>query len=66
MLCPEVDPPPYGQTVYSNPHPSQRRPGDVIQYSCSTGYTLDGAESALCQRDGTWSKPAPTCLLGRG
>ena len=35
--------------------------GAEVEYSCFTGQTLKGAQSALCLQDGTWSAPPPTC-----
>ena len=35
--------------------------GVEVEYSCFTGQTLKGAQSALCLQDGTWSAPPPTC-----
>ncbi|XP_078573919.1 P-selectin-like [Branchiostoma floridae x Branchiostoma japonicum] len=34
---------------------------DQINFNCNTGYVLNGATSATCQADGTWSNPVPTC-----
>ncbi|KAI8500845.1 hypothetical protein Bbelb_216630 [Branchiostoma belcheri] len=33
----------------------------VVTFTCNQGYLLDGASSATCQADGTWSNPVPTC-----
>ncbi|XP_078692043.1 uncharacterized protein LOC144922256 [Branchiostoma floridae x Branchiostoma belcheri] len=32
-----------------------------VTFTCNTGYVLNGAATATCQADGTWSNPAPTC-----
>lgn len=32
-----------------------------VTYACNTGYTLEGASTATCQADGTFSAPTPTC-----
>ncbi|CAH1252782.1 CSMD3 [Branchiostoma lanceolatum] len=34
---------------------------DVVNFNCNAGYTRNGATSATCQADGTWSDPVPTC-----
>lgn len=35
--------------------------GSVIHFHCDNGYNLVGVSASLCQPDGTWSKPVPTC-----
>ncbi|HEY3449985.1 MAG TPA: hypothetical protein VGK67_26775 [Myxococcales bacterium] len=35
--------------------------GDVVTYSCDSGYSLAGNTTRLCQTDGTWSGADPTC-----
>ncbi|KAI8500842.1 hypothetical protein Bbelb_216600 [Branchiostoma belcheri] len=42
---------PTGETSYQT----------VVTFTCNTGHLLDGASSATCQADGTWSNPVPTC-----
>ncbi|XP_066271291.1 sushi, von Willebrand factor type A, EGF and pentraxin domain-containing protein 1-like [Branchiostoma lanceolatum] len=42
---------PLGATSYQN----------VVQFTCNEGYELDGASSATCQADRSWSAPVPTC-----
>ncbi|XP_036132817.1 sushi domain-containing protein 2 [Molossus molossus] len=39
--------------------------GSTVYFHCNNGYSLDGAEVSLCQADGTWSRPTPTCQPGR-
>ncbi|XP_035671124.1 P-selectin-like [Branchiostoma floridae] len=34
---------------------------DVVNFNCETGYVRNGAASATCQADGSWSNPVPTC-----
>ncbi|XP_070552316.1 uncharacterized protein [Ptychodera flava] len=34
--------------------------GDTVTFDCDVGYTLDGADSAVCT-NGLWSDPAPQC-----
>lgn len=38
--------------------------GSTVYFHCNNGYSLDGAEVSLCQADGTWSRPTPTCQPG--
>ncbi|XP_078667358.1 uncharacterized protein LOC144909170 [Branchiostoma floridae x Branchiostoma belcheri] len=35
----------------------------VVTFTCNQGYRLDGASSATCQADGTWSNPFSTCRV---
>uniref|UniRef100_A0A671WB33 C4b-binding protein alpha chain-like n=1 Tax=Sparus aurata TaxID=8175 RepID=A0A671WB33_SPAAU len=35
--------------------------GDVVQYSCRTGLTLNGSASISCSDDGTFKPAPPTC-----
>ncbi|XP_019630654.1 PREDICTED: sushi, von Willebrand factor type A, EGF and pentraxin domain-containing protein 1-like, partial [Branchiostoma belcheri] len=34
-----------------------------VTFTCNTGYVLNGADTATCQADGTWSDPVPICPL---
>ncbi|XP_019619436.1 PREDICTED: sushi, von Willebrand factor type A, EGF and pentraxin domain-containing protein 1-like [Branchiostoma belcheri] len=34
---------------------------DGVTFTCDTGYQLHGFAAAVCQADGTWSSPVPTC-----
>uniref|UniRef100_A0A8C1SD31 Sushi, von Willebrand factor type A, EGF and pentraxin domain-containing protein 1 n=1 Tax=Cyprinus carpio TaxID=7962 RepID=A0A8C1SD31_CYPCA len=34
--------------------------GDVVVYSCYTGYTMEGSSRSVCLENGTWT-PLPTC-----
>ena len=42
-----------------------RRPGTKVDWACQDGHQLDGASSTVCQTDGTWSNPKPTCDFGK-
>lgn len=33
----------------------------IVTYSCNSGYTLNGTQTSVCQADGIWSSPKPTC-----
>uniref|UniRef100_A0A8C4N059 Sushi, von Willebrand factor type A, EGF and pentraxin domain-containing protein 1 n=1 Tax=Equus asinus asinus TaxID=83772 RepID=A0A8C4N059_EQUAS len=35
--------------------------GPSVVYSCSRGYSLEGAPEAYCTENGTWSQPVPLC-----
>ena len=40
-------------------------PGSTATYSCDKGYELsEGNGPLVCQDDGTWDGPAPTCVEG--
>ncbi|XP_034622788.1 CUB and sushi domain-containing protein 1-like [Trachemys scripta elegans] len=34
---------------------------DVVNFTCGTGYLLQGASRAQCRSNGQWSSPLPTC-----
>ncbi|XP_022528292.2 sushi domain-containing protein 6 [Astyanax mexicanus] len=36
--------------------------GTVLQYSCDSGYTVDGPSIVICTREGLWSSGTPHCL----
>ncbi|XP_078589338.1 sushi, von Willebrand factor type A, EGF and pentraxin domain-containing protein 1-like [Branchiostoma floridae x Branchiostoma japonicum] len=33
----------------------------TVSFTCNSGYVLNGATTVMCQADGTWSDPVPTC-----
>ena len=35
--------------------------GSTVSFTCNSGYHLNGADSAICQDDGSWSVELPTC-----
>ena len=35
--------------------------GDVVEYSCKTGYNLTGNATRICRADGSWSGKQPSC-----
>ena len=39
--------------------------GGIASYTCTTGYTLVGSETRICQSDGSWSESAPDCRIIR-
>ena len=38
--------------------------GDTVDFTCDSGYSLNGAGSATCQGGGSWSVNSPTCVPG--
>ena len=36
-------------------------PGDVVSFSCDSGYEIAGKDSRTCRIDGAWSGPPPNC-----
>ncbi|CAH1274043.1 CSMD3 [Branchiostoma lanceolatum] len=34
---------------------------DTVTFTCNTGYVRNGTLDMICQADGTWSDPVPTC-----
>ncbi|XP_077866887.1 CUB and sushi domain-containing protein 2-like, partial [Saccoglossus kowalevskii] len=48
--------------VISTPHQNGiYNPGDVITFTCTSGYGLIGVSLISCQDDGQWSNNVPTC-----
>lgn len=35
--------------------------GSTVHYSCSTGHSLVGQNTSVCQADGQWSNEPPSC-----
>lgn len=59
MQCPELSYPTNGIALSEH---ILRGVGDVVEYTCSSGYVLVGTPSRTCQPDGTWSDTAPECI----
>ncbi|XP_019617113.1 PREDICTED: lactadherin-like [Branchiostoma belcheri] len=36
---------------------------DVVDFTCSTGYRLQGISTVTCQADGQWTSSEPTCTV---
>lgn len=36
-----------------------------FNFFCKQDFQLQGNQSTVCKRDGTWSKPSPTCVRSR-
>lgn len=48
--------------VGGTPNDQHRYPvGVVIEFRCKEGYSLDGTDTARCQKDQSWSAIFPTC-----
>lgn len=37
------------------------RGGDIVQFTCDSGYMLEGNPIVICQESGRWSGPPPNC-----
>ncbi|XP_053397800.1 neurogenic locus notch homolog protein 1-like isoform X1 [Mercenaria mercenaria] len=37
--------------------------GQTAEYSCNSGYQVNGVSTRTCQADGTWSATDPTCVI---
>ena len=40
-------------------------PGDAARFSCDGGFLLVGQSMVVCQTNGKWSAPPPTCAVGK-
>ncbi|CAH1793745.1 unnamed protein product [Owenia fusiformis] len=36
--------------------------GTIVNFTCDPGYIIEGAPKLLCQENGNWSHPVPTCI----
>ncbi|XP_045432188.1 CUB and sushi domain-containing protein 1 isoform X1 [Pipistrellus kuhlii] len=52
-----------GNPAHGLTHGSQFNLNDVVNFTCSTGYVLQGAPQAQCRSNGQWSSPLPTCRV---
>ncbi|XP_078664090.1 E-selectin-like [Branchiostoma floridae x Branchiostoma belcheri] len=59
IQCPMLTGPANGMVIY----PGSNFFGDVVTFSCDTGYSLVGTSMLTCQADGTWSGDRPTCIV---
>ena len=62
FTCPLRPIPENGRIQYESTSPLDA--GAFVEYTCNTGYSLEGAAVAECLLDGTWSEPEPTCVPG--
>ena len=40
---------------------SGRSPGDIVTYTCISGFELVGADTLTCVSDGKWGPDPPVC-----
>ena len=40
-------------------------PSDATRFSCDGGFSLVGQDTVVCQTNGKWSAPPPTCAVGK-
>ncbi|XP_019617396.1 PREDICTED: sushi, von Willebrand factor type A, EGF and pentraxin domain-containing protein 1-like [Branchiostoma belcheri] len=59
--CTQVQCPPLTAPANGALSTTARNYNTVVTFTCNTGYNRNGATSATCQADGTWSNPVPTC-----
>ena len=57
VTCDAADAPEHGSVTRD----TELRVGDVIQFSCDEGFTLDGASRLSCLEDGSLSDSRPIC-----
>lgn len=51
----------FGLTTAQWSHTGNLTFGDIANFSCSKGYTLEGRSVLTCLSDGNWSSPVPQC-----
>ena len=54
--CPRLDPPRNGQLRETG-----RAVGNVLSFSCNTGYKLKGSQYRQCRPDGRWNGNKTSC-----
>ncbi|XP_066300510.1 P-selectin-like [Branchiostoma lanceolatum] len=59
VQCPSLTAPTHGSVSGSNSY------GDVVTFTCDSGYNLVGASTRTCQADSTWTGSSPTCAIGQ-
>eukprot|EP00117_Sycon_ciliatum_P035187 scpid95768/ scgid26728/ Sushi, von Willebrand factor type A, EGF and pentraxin domain-containing protein 1 len=55
--------PPLSNGIVQQGLTSQFASGDRFNFTCNTGYNLIGFNSTVCQDNGQWSNPPPTCNI---
>ena len=60
IKCQPLDTPP-NSILLGVPANTEATVGTVAEFMCPIGSTLDDDNVILCQSDGTWSGPIPTC-----
>ncbi|XP_067886734.1 sushi, von Willebrand factor type A, EGF and pentraxin domain-containing protein 1 isoform X1 [Heterodontus francisci] len=56
MLCNVLPSPSNGQARYNT-----LKVGQTVEFHCDEGYDVEGASSAECMANGSWSQPVPVC-----
>ena len=60
--CSDLPPLMNGVITYTDGLADSRPVDSVSTYTCDNGYTITAGESfRVCQNDGTWDGPTPTC-----
>ncbi|XP_058522650.1 CUB and sushi domain-containing protein 1 [Ochotona princeps] len=52
-----------GNPAHGYTNGSEFNLNDVVNFTCNTGYLLQGASRAQCRSNGQWSSPLPTCRV---
>lgn len=50
-----------GNPAHGMTNGSEFNLNDVVNFTCNTGYLLQGASRAQCRSSGQWSSPLPSC-----
>ncbi|KAI5211293.1 Cub And Sushi Domain-Containing Protein 1 [Manis pentadactyla] len=52
-----------GNPAHGSTNGSEFNLNDVVNFTCNTGYLLQGPARAQCRSNGQWSSPLPTCRV---
>nr|XP_014341913.1 PREDICTED: CUB and sushi domain-containing protein 1-like [Latimeria chalumnae] len=52
-----------GNPAHGKTNGSEFNLNNVVNFSCTTGYLLQGASRSQCRANGQWSNPLPTCRV---
>uniref|UniRef100_A0A8C0UA60 CUB and Sushi multiple domains 1 n=1 Tax=Cyanistes caeruleus TaxID=156563 RepID=A0A8C0UA60_CYACU len=52
-----------GNPAHGMTNGSEFNLNDVVNFTCNTGYLLQGASRAQCRSNGQWSSPLPNCRV---
>ncbi|MGH0126653.1 UNVERIFIED_CONTAM: hypothetical protein FKN15_028786 [Acipenser sinensis] len=50
-----------GNPTHGRTNGSELNLNDIVNFTCNTGYIIQGASRAQCRASGQWSNPLPTC-----
>ncbi|MGH0144612.1 UNVERIFIED_CONTAM: hypothetical protein FKN15_003784 [Acipenser sinensis] len=53
-----------GNPTHGRTNGSELNLNDIVNFTCNTGYIIQGASRAQCRASGQWSNPLPTCRAG--